>query len=598
MKNLETPGIRLTAFRLNPFIKKLLILLFSLFLSFSMEKGGDTRLAQIYFYRGYTEYTQGNYPDAIINFSKAYLSDKEGYYGELAYLYIGISYAHVSYRKGNKEGLLSAVAYLNMYPYYYKKATYLFLQKEFIGDTFIMLNFYDKARDIFLSLYKDTGRVDYLLKFLYADALYGGSSASLLDTVDPSSLLEKEYLYYFVKGIYAFNGGNYKDAMQNFARARELNRYLEEDPEFLYRYAVSSFLEKDWRRAVFYFELLDRKDLYKKYADSMNYYLALLYLMNKNYGDARNRIQELLSSDGIKSSLLIAQLWLYPEFIKKYESLFKNYKKDLVKIGWKYINSIYSIPAILGMYYYALEEGKVEDRELLRLKKLQLPSEIVFKDIRIETEPMLKKLREKFKEKDPYGRDGDFMIELYKINAKNYALLFGYEALARAVVYRGLREYRAVVERVEEPIRSFLLGQLLLLDGMEEGVKLIENAHKTLSGEDKQEALFILGLYRKDPKMLEPLTKEKVPARFEGYLSLTYLELGDYYYDRRDYTRAKEYYRKYLEKAEEDDTFWLTAYKYAKAGERTGDREAINWVVKRAEKKDNILSRVIIAIWG
>ncbi|MFN4320026.1 MAG: hypothetical protein ACK4FY_06130 [Aquificaceae bacterium] len=144
-----------------------------------------------------------------------------------------------------------------MYPYYYKRPTYLFLQREFIGYSYLLLGLYDKAKDIFLSLYRDTLRQDYLLNFLYADALSDGTNRELLNTIDPESLTERKYLYYLVKGFYAFRDGSYREVIKELSEAQSLNRYIEDDPEFLYRYAVSAFMEGDWRKSVFYFEQLD-----------------------------------------------------------------------------------------------------------------------------------------------------------------------------------------------------------------------------------------------------------------------------------------------------------------------------------------------------
>ena len=237
MRSLEGHGIGLI-------VKKVFVLLLAFLLSFSAEKEkSNLRLAQTYFYKGYIEYTQGNYSDAIGEFSKAYLADKEGYYGELSYLYIGMSYAQLSYKRGQKEGIASAIAFMNMYPYYYKKPTYLFLQREFIGYSYLLLGLYDKAKDIFLSLYRDTLRQDYLLNFLYADALSDGTNRELLNMIDPESLTERRYLYHLVKGFYAFRDGNYKETIKELSDAQSLNRYLEDDPEFLYRYAVSLRLD-------------------------------------------------------------------------------------------------------------------------------------------------------------------------------------------------------------------------------------------------------------------------------------------------------------------------------------------------------------------
>ena len=89
MKSSETLGIRRTAYAHSTLSKKFLLLLLVFLLSFSSEREKeDVKLAQTYFYRGYIEFTQGNYKDAIAEFGRSYLADVEGYYGELSYLYI------------------------------------------------------------------------------------------------------------------------------------------------------------------------------------------------------------------------------------------------------------------------------------------------------------------------------------------------------------------------------------------------------------------------------------------------------------------------------------------------------------------------------
>ena len=66
-------------------------------------------------------------------------------------------------------------------------------------------------------------------------------------------------------------------------------------------------------------------------------------------------------------------------------------------------------------------------------------------------------------------------------------------------------------------------------------------------------------------------------------MSLPFLELGDFYYARRDYNKAKDHYKSYLEIARESDLYWLVAYKLAKAGELTKDQETIICVVKKGK---------------
>ncbi|MGK0690600.1 MAG: hypothetical protein ABWU22_07990, partial [Aquificaceae bacterium] len=291
-------------------------------------------------------------------------------------------------------------------------------------------------------------------------------------------------------------------------------------------------------------------------------------------------------------------LWIFQDFLEKYGFKDYSYKKTLKSIAWRYLNSSYSIPAILGLYYYSLRDKKIEEESLFKLKNLDLKEEIVFQDIKVNTRPMLELLKGLMDKMDPYGKDANFLINLYSLNKGNYALLFGYEKLARAITYLGNTSMKDVVQRVEEPLRSFLLGQISLLEGSEEGLRMIESASKLLEGEDKKEALFIIGIYKKDIRLLESLLSEKLSPRLEPYLEPSLLELGDFYYARRDYNKAKEYYKKYLEIAQESYLYWLVAYKLAKAGELTKDQETISWVVKKAEMRDNIISRVILALWG
>lgn len=546
------------------------------------------------------EYQHGNYKDAMIYFSRSFSADPDGYYGELSYLYTGISYAKLSYKTGNKEGILSAVAYLNMYPYYYKKPTYLPLQRDFIGEAYLLAGYYDRAKDIYMNLYRTTSVKDYLLKFLYADALDGGYNPSLLSLIDPQSLTENRYLYYLISGIYAFNAGNYAQALLDLSEARNLNKYLDEEPEFLYRYAVSNFMEKRLKEAVFYFELLDRRDLYGKFRDSTNYYLALIYLNSENYADAKERIKDLIASANIKAWLLLSQLWLFPDFLERFGKDLGNYEKLLNSIAWRYVNSVYSIPAVLGVYYYSVKHRKVVDKDLISYKKLQLPPQISLDDVRIQVEPMVERLQRALSEVDPYTDKGaEFLVELYKANPENYALLFGYEKLARAVVYLGDTTMKDVPARLDEPLRGFLLGQLLLLEGSLEGLGMIEGSLGRLSGEDRLEALFIRSIYRKDAKSLEELLRQELPDRLKPYVEPALLEVGDYYYALGNYQKAKEYYKKYMEVSEgESDLVWLVAYKLAKASQMVGDTQTLNWVLQKARSSDNIISRAIIALWG
>ncbi|RMH01739.1 MAG: hypothetical protein D6699_06575, partial [Aquificota bacterium] len=360
---------------------------------------------------------------------------------------------------------------------------------------------------------------------------------------------------YVAKGFVLFNAGNYGASLESLTHARSINRYLEEDPEFLYRYALDYYMLGDWRKALFYLEVLDRKDIYGKYKDHTNYYLSLIYLQSKNYADAKRRIELLRESGGIIYDLLYSQLWLFQDFLERYKDYFYNYKKGLTDIGWVYLNKVYSLPALLGLYYYSIKEKKVEDKDLLSKGNIVALEEIKVENIKVDLKPLFLSVREAYNSIDPYSKSGSFLLELYQVNKDSYKTLFGMEKLARFVVYEGRLDFKSIVEEVNEPLRSFLLGQVMLIEGEEKGLKLIKDSLRGLEGEDKQEAMVILYLYDKDVKgleqMLNLLEKSK---RLNEYLSLVYLELGDYYYKNKDHRKAKEYYKNYLEREEEDSS--------------------------------------------
>jgi len=93
---------------------KLLLVIFSFLLSFSQERlSENTALAQRKFYSGSINLENRNYEDAIRDLTSAFNLDRNGYYGELAYLWLGRSYALLAYSKADKKGLLSTIAFLN-----------------------------------------------------------------------------------------------------------------------------------------------------------------------------------------------------------------------------------------------------------------------------------------------------------------------------------------------------------------------------------------------------------------------------------------------------------------------------------------------------
>ncbi len=585
--------------------KKLLFLLTAFVFTFSTETQ-DTDIARSDFFKGYMSLQNRDFSGAIQNFSQAYMRDREGYYGELSYLYLGKSYALLSYYTGRKEGVYSAIAFLNMYPFYYKKNNYLDLQLEFIGDAYILLEMYDKAKDVYFSLYKRTQSPLHLVKFLYASVMLGEKDAELLSTLDPKGLGEEEYIYHLILGYNQFNLGDYASALHELTLARQTYRYLEDDPHFLYRYAISHYMLGDWRRAVFYMELLARRDLYGRYEDYTNYYLTLIYLGTGNYTDALKRVESVLKkglTSDVYARLLYSQLWAYPDFLEKNKDRFPNYPEELVRMAWIDKNRELSIQAILGIYYLSLKDRRVYEPELLRLKKLStpMPSEIRFEGLRVNVSPLLLSLRQVYEKIDPYSEDRSRLLKtLYETNRNNFLALFSAEKLARALVYMGDDKALEVIPLVEEPVRSFLMGQMLLLKDDLNGLNMIRASLNNLQGDDRREALFILGIMEKSKDMLESALKdERLPKRLGAYLQPALFELADWYYSRKDYVKAKELYKRLIEMSSEEDPFyWICAFRLAYSSSLTGDTQTLRWVVKKVEKKDNIISRVIVELWG
>lgn len=587
---------------------KLLLVIFSLLLSFSQERlSKNTALAQRKFYSGSINLENRNYEDAIRDLTSAFNLDRNGYYGELAYLWLGRAYALLAYSKADKRGLLSAIAFLNMYPYYFKRANYIDLQREFLGDVYLLLEKYSKAKELYLSLYKNSNQKKYLMKFLYADALEGGTkNIELLESLRASEEGVDPSMLSLIRGYYFYNQGRFKEALHELTQARAQNRSLEEDPHFLYRLALSYYMLQDWRNSLFYFELLRRKDLYRRYADKTNYFLLFINLDNKNYSEAMERLQELMKDRdplmNLTLRLALSQLWFYEDFIDKYKLGW--YKPLLLKIAWIDYAKSYGLPTLLGVYYYSLKDKKLMDVELLKRAKVSREGYLTVEDIKINMEPFYKSLEAQYKRLDPYeDKDFEFVEALYKVNERNFLTLFDASALLRGSLYRGKLDYVGLLDMVGEPTRSFLRAQEFLLTGKEkEGVELLSKVKDQLTGEDHTEALFLLGFFSDNKKLLETALQTKdleKSQRLKGYIPIALLELGDYYYSLGNFTKAKEFYKGYLERSEEEDNlYWLTALRLARLSGLTKDEETLQWVVKKAERTDNILGRLIVSLWG
>ncbi len=587
---------------------KLLLIAFGLLISFSQERSSENiTLAQSKFYRGSINLENHNYEDAIRELISAFNLDRSGYYGELAYLWLGKAYAMLAYSKADRGGLFSAIAFLNMYPFYFKRPNYLDLQKEFLADIHLLLEDYSKAKELYLSLYKNTNQRKYLVRFLYADALEGGTkNIELLGNLESSEKDTDPSMLSLIRGYYLYNQGNFKDALSELMQARSQNRYLEEDPNFLYRLALSYYILGDWRNSLFYFELLRKKDIYRRYTDKTNYFLFFINLDNKNYSEAMERFRDFMQEGdpltNLTLKLILSQLWFYEDFIDKYKLGW--YKPLLLKIAWIDYTKSYGIPSLLGIYYYSLKDKKPMDVQLFRRARVSKMDYLTVEDIKINMERLYRHLEAQYGKLDPY-EDKDFEVieSIYKLNERNFLTIFSVEPLLRGSIYRGKLDYVGLLDYLQEPTRSFLKAQELLLAERErEGLELLSKVKDQLTGEDHTEVLFLLGFFSTNKRSLEIALQSKnldKSQRLRGYIPIAFLELGDHYYLVGNFTKAKDLYKSYLEiSEEEDDLYWLTALKLARLSRLTKDRETLQWVAKKAENKDNILSRLIINLWG
>ncbi len=531
----------------------------------------------------------------------------------MAYLYLGKGYALFSYASGSRRGILAAIGYLNQYPFHYKVPRFIHVQREFIADSYLLLQWYESAKNIYANLYGETERVEYMIKYGYAASLEGsiegfGYLRGIAEKGVPLGYLD---LYYMTIGFYYFNLGRYKVAEEYLVKAIDLNPYLREDPHLLFRLGVSYYKLGDWRKAILYLELALRADPFTLYRDRVNFYLAFINLETRNFRDAFRNVQEMLSDDRLfyrkLSQVLLSSLWYYDEFLEVYGDRIGNYREKLLQVGWLNVENVYGDLPLLGIYYLALKTGKLTDgeRDFLKLKKPRLTELLLDNDI-FSLEPFLKKVRDALKGYRFYVRkEAEFIRDLYLAGERSFLSVFGgdeeRELLARSLVFVGDSIARKVLPFLKDhSLFNFLEAQMLILEGrMDDAVKLLKKSLQGLEGDDRKEAELILSYLMGDPKGLEEAVKSvdlKHP-RFSGYTPVVFLRLGDEHFLAGELRKSAEYYRKVVELGMRDDAYWWALFRLALIGERTGDMEMISWVVSKAREEDNIMSRVIRTLW-
>ena len=558
------------------------------------------------FKEGIKSLSAGDYIGAINIFSYIYASDPESYYGELSYLYLGKTYALYFYSVGERSGIRSTIAFLNNYFYEYKTPRFSHLQKEFIGDCYYMIGWYKNAKAMYESLYEEKGEAKYLIKFALASAIMGSLEGyTKLLRLKERDIKDIKDLYYSALGYFMFNLEEYKEVITYLSLARSINPYLENDPAFLYRLGASYYKTGDLQKAIFYLELASKKDYYGEYKDEIDMYLVFIYLDNKNYKDAFDKISKYLNTEVLFSNKvaqhLYASLWMYYDFLEAYKDLFKDYKERLRDIAWLNIEESTSILPILGIYFISLKERKLEEEDI-NLMKIKVIDDINLKGMAKERQ----KIWEVYENLNPEV-DFSLIVSLYKANKKSFESIFDKEKhkylLVKALLNGNYPEGAYISKSIkDEYLRAYFEGIYAFINNERgKSIKLLKKALKGLKSEEKITAMFLIA-YLNDKigdyeKFLKVVENVKGRSFFKEY---AILRLADKYFEVGNYKRSKFYYKKFIDYKDKnrDYYFWWAMFRMGRIGELTKDMKTIKWVVKKAKETNNIWSEAILAIWG
>ncbi|GAB6066288.1 hypothetical protein JCM9492_13810 [Aquifex pyrophilus] len=583
---------------------RILIILLLLISAFSFNKNEEA--SKTYYENGIRALSVNDYVDALLYFSRAYTLSPKSEYGELSYLYYGLSYALYSYNLGNKEGIFSAIGFLNLYTFHYKSPRYLTLQREFVGDSYFLLGWYDRAMDIYASLYGDTRDERFIIKFALASALFGDYTGYTYVKRLGKIPREYAYLYYLALGVYEVGLGKYESGIENLRKALELNSFLKYDVHFNYYTAFSHYRLGNLRKALFYFTRAKELDKFGFYRIMLNYYLTELNLKLNNFSEAYSIYEEIKKELFYNSvyRILYLKYWKNKEFLKRFRE-FRFYYDVVLQIGWLSTGKPYENFVLFALYNKAIEEKKIgnEEKEFLRIVKFRrnpfvLLGEIFGYDEEIEI------LNKKILKLKPYVY-GDLITELYRLNRKNFLSVFNkpssIEVLARALLYRGDNEFLKVVELLPRtPKRKFLRGLFWFSKGRKEvAERLLKESVEKLEGVDKLEALLILSYLEENNYIDEVVKLAREYERLKGYFPHIYKLAGDIYYGKGMYRKAIEMYRAFLkEYKRKNDVYGAVLIKLGYSAEKLHRKDILSEVLKEAEDFKKPWREVILSLWG
>ena len=575
----------------------------------SESRLGEESLAKFYYELGLKALKVYDFTDALIYFSKAYSEAPESRYGELAYLYYGKAYALYSYELGRKEGILAALGYLNQYTFYYKFPRFWNLQKEFVGDGYLLIGWYEDARNLYAEVYGAKKDVRLLLKYAYASALLGdGTVIKILREVKdvPKDLL---YLKHLSLGIARANLGDFSKALSYLEKAYEENNFLSYDLHYNFYRGLSHKKLGKIREGMFYLERAQRLDRFGFYTYKIDYHLLEIYLTLKDYGEAYEIYKKIKKELAYNPFYQIAylKLWLYPDFMEKYREEFRYYY-DLVKqLFWWKLGSPVSNYAVLALLNRSLRNKKFDEetKTILRIKTFY-GREFVLDNELFNYTREIRKLNAELQRYNPYlEEDVNFVMELYSSNDESFLSTFNEdksrEILVRAFVYRGDKRALKFLNFVREAsLRNFLKAKYLFAYGsFGLARELFKESLNGIEGIDKLEAYLLLFYIQRSPNIDEVVELSKEYREMKGYFPIIYRAVGEIYYERKDYKKAKYFYEAFVkEYRERDILYWTTLAKLGILADKLKDEELRNFVIAQGKNAVKPWKDVILSLWG
>ena len=574
--------------------------------SFNTQRISDEEIAKIYYEKGLKALSVNDYVDSLIYFSKARSISPVSDYGELSYLYYGLTYALYSYHVGSKEGVLSAIGYLNLYTFYYKKPKYFDLKQEFLGDSYFLIGWYENAMNLYSSLYGSKKDPRYLLKYSFTSAVYGDYTGyNYLNTLRETPK-EYEYLYYLTLGIYETDFGHYRKAIHYLNKAYSLNPFLKFDVHYNYYAGVALFKEGDIRRSLMHFIRTRELDKFNFYTTMTNYYLTRVYLNFNDFSGAFDIYKEIRGELFYNPIYQIIYLnyWTNKEFLKRFKE-FKFYYDVVLQLAWLNSDNRIGNYALLALYDGIINKkiNLKEVKDFLKVFNFK-EGEFVLNGEIFSYDNQVKLLNEEFQKLKDY-KDADVIISLYKTNRRNFLSVFkddnSIELLARALVYRADDEFLKVVNIVSKrSVKKFLKAKYWFVKGNREvSQRLLKESLYKLEGLDELEAYLLYYYLSKSPYIDEVLYLSEEYEPLRGYFPHAYRVAGDIYFEKEMCNKAEEMYKRFLKEYKiKDDLYALTLVKLGECAEKERDKEGMEFVLKEAKSFKNTVGRAILSLWG